>query len=81
MATPSKVCFPLVHIFFEFMLMSRNKNMLGRLYIYIYIYIYFDVFFLFLYSYFRVLLLWNFGFGDISLLNFIYSVKFLLVFS
>ena len=50
-------------------------------YIYIYIYIYFDVFFLFLYSYFRVLLLWNFGFGDISLLNFIYSVKFLLVFS
>ena len=41
---------------------------------------FFDVCFHFLHSYVRILSLWNFGFGDKSLVNFIYSHKFNLVF-
>ena len=40
----------------------------------------FDACFHFLHNYVRVLSLWNFGFGDVSPFNFIYSYKFLLVF-
>ena len=38
-----------------------------------------DICFHFLHSYVRALLIWSFGFGDISLFNIIYSYKFLLV--
>ena len=80
MATPFKACFLLVNIFFEVMLMSRKYGIRSNLEDYILLFI-FDVCFHFLHSYVRVLSLWNFGFGDISSFNFIYSYKFLLVFS
>ena len=56
--------------FFEVMLMSRIDGIRSCLEDYILLY-FFDVCFHFLHSYARVLLLWNFGFGDISLFNFI----------
>ena len=77
--TKFKLCFPLIFIFFEVVLMSRidgKRRRLGN-----YILFIFDVCFHFLHSYVRVLLLRNFGFSDKSLFNFIYFFKFLLVFS
>ena len=75
-AVPSKVCFPLIYVFFEVMLMSGIDGSRSYLEDYILLFL-FDVCFHFLHSYVRVLSLWNFGLGDISLFNFIYSDKFL----
>ena len=69
-AAASKVCFPLIYIFFEVMLMSGIDEIRGCLEDYILLFL-FDVCFHFLHGYVRVLSLWNFGFGDISLFDFI----------
>ena len=65
---------------FEVMLMSGMDRIKSCFEDYILLFL-FDVCFHFFYSYVRVLSVWNFGFGDISLFNFIYSAKFRLVFS
>ena len=77
-AAQSKVCFPLIYVFFKVMLMSGIDGIKSCLEDYSLLFP-FDVCFYFLHSYVRVLSLWNFGFGDISMFNFKYSYMFLLV--
>ena len=70
--TPLKICFPMIYIFFEVMLKWSINGIRSCLEDYTLLFL-FHVCFRFLHSYVRILLLWNFGFGNISLFNFIYS--------
>ena len=63
-------CFSLIYIFFEVMLMSGIDGIGCCLEDRILLFL-FDVCFHFLHGYVRVFLLWNFGFGDISLFDFL----------
>ena len=59
MATPSKVCFLLIYVFFEAILMSGIDRIRSCLEDYILL-VLFDAYFHFAHSYVRVLSLWNF---------------------